>query len=152
MSEAAEDIHAKNREGVEGQVTQLPRRPTPTMDLDHAYARYQSGKGFGRADLFKFIIDEVKALQGRIGAVDEAAVAALDKRLSSLETVIGNALRQSAEPHFDAAKILAAGERLLGGVSDEDIAAMIDTETVEPKRKPGRPSNAEIAAREEARS
>ena len=93
-------------------------RPTP-MSLDQAYIRYQSGKGFGRGDLFRYIIDDIKELQGRIGNVDEAAVAALEKRILSLETVIGNALTR--KPADD-----------------------------EPKRKPGRPSNAEVAAREAA--
>lgn len=86
------------------------------MDLDQAYARYQSGKGFGRADLFRLLIDEVKELQRRIGAVDEAAVTALTARVAGLESIIWNAMQ--------APKI------------------------VEPKRKPGRPSNAEIATRE----
>jgi hypothetical protein len=62
------------------------------MGLRAAYERYKIGKGFGRADLFIAIIDEIEQLQARIGAVDEARVAELDARMSALERTIGNAL------------------------------------------------------------
>ncbi len=42
------------------------------------------------------LVEVIETLQDRIGAVDEAAVAALDHRVGSLETVIGNALRPAA--------------------------------------------------------
>ena len=72
----------------------LPER----MDLDTAYQRYRDGKGIGRSDLFRLIIDELKELNARIGSVDEKAVSGLGHRLTSLETTIGNALRLSAAP------------------------------------------------------
>lgn len=87
--------------------------------LETAYERYKNGKGIGRQDMFGLIIDELKALTARIGSVDEVAVASIEKRVGSLETVIGNALRQSGE-----------------------------NATPTPKRRPGRPSKAELAARE----
>lgn len=68
------------------------------MDLDTAYERYKTGRGFGRSDLFRMIIDELKELRARIGSVDEEAVAAIDQRVSGLETVIGRALQVEQPP------------------------------------------------------
>ena len=66
---------------------------TEPKTLREAYDAYKEGKrGMGRQDMFGWIVDAVEALQARIGAVDEAAVAALDKRLMGLEVGIGNAL------------------------------------------------------------
>lgn len=128
----AEDIHAKNREGVAGQVAQMPTRPPKIpFTLREMYDRYKDNKGIGRQDLFGCMVEEIEKLKARIGSVDEAAVAALDKRLSSLETVIGNALR----PHSY-------------GIDSDVEAPRTGVIAPEPKRKPGRPSNAEIAARE----
>lgn len=65
------------------------------LTLREAYDRYKANKGIGRADMIGLMIEAIEALQDRIGAVDEAAVAALTHRVTSLETVIGNALRLS---------------------------------------------------------
>lgn len=83
-----------------GTYTSVPGKVAPitkAMDLDAAYARYKAGKGFGRSDLFIVIIDEIKALKARIGAVDEAKVAELDGRMSALERTLGNAIAGTAE-------------------------------------------------------
>lgn len=68
--------------------------PEPTT-LDEAFERYKSGKGLQREGMFMFIIAALKELQARIGAVDEAAVHAIEERLSAMETTIGNALSRS---------------------------------------------------------
>lgn len=61
--------------------------------IDEAYERYKTGKGFGRQDLFAFMIKDMKELQQRIGSVDEERVQELAERLTALETTLGNALR-----------------------------------------------------------
>jgi hypothetical protein len=63
------------------------------LSLREAYDRYKGNKGLGRADMIGLQVEVIETLQDRIGAVDEAAVAALAKRIEALETVIGNALR-----------------------------------------------------------
>lgn len=73
--------------------------PSPApLTLRETYRLYKEGGrngAFGRQDMIGKLVDEIEALQGRIGAVDEAAVAELDNRVESLETVIGNALREA---------------------------------------------------------
>lgn len=139
-------IHTRNREGVAEQTAALPTRtPTIPLTLRETYERYKAGKGIGRQDLFGKMVDEIEALQKRIGSVDEAAVSALDKRLSSLETVIGNALRSRATTS-DSGQV-----PIQGWEPASEGPAATPEEWREPryeKRKPGRPSNAEIAARE----
>lgn len=137
----AEDIHAKNREGVAAQAVPAPTRPpTIPLTLRETYDRYKTGKGIGRQDLFGKMVDEIEALQKRIGSVDEAAVSELANRITGLESVIWNALK--AQP-MSAAEFSAAQQ-----VWDEKIGNDPDLAAATPKRKPGRPSNAEIAARE----
>jgi hypothetical protein len=63
--------------------------------LREAFERYKDGKSFGRQDMIGMLVDAIEALQARIGAVDEAAVAALNHRVGSMEETIGNALRRA---------------------------------------------------------
>ncbi len=116
---AQDDIRLKNRAGLAGtnvddtpadigsvvppsEVSPIASTPRVTsiakvMDIDAAYERYKSGKGFGRSDLFKVLIEEIKDLKRRIGGVDEARVSELDGRMSALERTIGNALTGAGE-------------------------------------------------------
>ena len=65
-------------------------RPEPKT-LREFYNLYNDGKLL-RKNMIGELVTAIEALQARIGAVDEAAVAALDKRLMGLEVGIGNAL------------------------------------------------------------
>ena len=81
-------------------------RPEPKT-LREFYNLYNDGKLL-RKNMIGELVTAIEALQARIGAVDEAAVAALDKRLMGLEIGIGNALtaamhvRQGVFPQPDA--------------------------------------------------
>ena len=81
------------------------------LNLREAYDRYKDNKGLGRADMIGLLVGVIETLQDRIGAVDEAAVAALEKRIEALETVIGNALRLTEEKRGPGrpAKVKEAG-------------------------------------------
>lgn len=114
-----DDIRFKNRTGLAGtkvddapaevgsvvppsEVSRIATTPrvasiAKAIDLDAAYERYKVGKGFGRSDLFKVLIDEIKELKARIGGVDEERVSELDGRMSALERTIGNALTGASE-------------------------------------------------------
>lgn len=70
--------------------------------LRDAYELYKQNKpSFGRQDMIGRMVTEIEALQARIGAVDEAAVASLDKRVTGIEVGIGNALTQAMRAQLD---------------------------------------------------
>lgn len=92
--------------------------------LDEAYEIYKAGRML-RKDLFRRLIDAIKDLQDRIGAVDEAAVNELRGRVGAMETTIGNALRRPIE----RAAFVDDGS---GGVVPQILPES-------EKRKPGRP-------------
>lgn len=114
-----DDIRFKNRAGLAGtkvddaptdvgsavppsEVSRIATTPrvasiAKAVDLDVAYERYKQGKGFGRSDLFKVMIDEIKDMKVRLGSVDEAKVGELEGRMSALERTIGNALTGASE-------------------------------------------------------
>lgn len=107
MATLAPDIRMKNRAGLIGtQPTSAPSLPpaapavtmATAIPLEVAYERYRIGKGFGRSDLFRVIIDEIQELKRRIGGVDEAAVQAIGDRVTAMERVIGNAMSAHIAP------------------------------------------------------
>lgn len=104
VADDIDNIRLKNRAGLAtpGVAVAAPDElvatvQTTTLDMRKAYERYKVGKGFGRADLFLVLIEHIEDLERRIGSVDEAAVAAIEGRVSALETGIGNALRAATE-------------------------------------------------------
>lgn len=109
MATSAPDIRMRNRAGLTG-TEPIPQAPSITLGratveamataipLETAYERYKAGKGFGRSDLFRVIIDEMQELKRRIGGVDEAAVQAIGDRVTAMERVIGNAMSARIEP------------------------------------------------------
>ena len=62
-------------------------------ELYEKFEKYKAGKYIGRQEMMGILLDEICELKRRIGAVDEAAVAALNERLAAHELVVGNALR-----------------------------------------------------------
>src|SRR3990167_10635680 len=96
-------------------------------NLDEAYEMYKASKML-RKDMFRHIIDAIKELQARIGAVDEAAVADVRNRVAAMELTIGNALVsvQSSEKHrpglSEQAWLEASGRKVEAG--DADVGAI----------------------------
>lgn len=88
-----------------------PAKPLTLREIYQIYKEGGRNAAFGRQDMIGHLVDAVEALQGRIGAVDEAAVASLDHRVASLETVIGNALMRAtpAVDHADCAVVAVSG-------------------------------------------
>ena len=132
-NDKAAEVRLRNRDVSFEAVSSIPpRQPKAPLTLDEAYARYKENRGVGRADLFALMITAIKEMQARIGNVDEAAVAVLDNRVSSMETTIGNALMRVNPVPSSPSMGLAAG-----ALKDRESP----TPSGEPitKRGPGRP-------------
>ena len=100
--------------------------------LRDAFALYKEGK-FLRKDMIGRMVDEIEALQKRIGSVDEAAVTALGHRMASVETTIGNALARTVVPRMTPAALPPR--------NGEGPAAS-DEPWSEPAKRRGRPPKA----------
>ena len=102
-------------------------RPEPKTPREF-YTLYNDGKLL-RKNMIGELVTAIEVLQARIGAVDEAAVAALDKRLMGLEVGIGNALTAAMHSQTETMR----GKYL------EASADMREELVVQPPKRRGRP-------------
>lgn len=104
------------------------------------YDLYLENKSFGRRDMIGALVDAVEALQKRIDRIDESAVAEMREDVDALNRVIRKAL---SEP-----KQIDVSTKATEALYAEKTAEVLGLrKNQKPKRKPGRPSKAEIAAR-----
>ena len=112
-------------------------RPEPKT-LREFYTLYNDGKLL-RKNMIGELVTAFEALQARIGAVDEAAVAALDKRLMGLEVGIGNALKAAMHGKY----LPASGDIPIAVTINHkrrDEVAKAGKRRGRPPRKPVEPS------------
>lgn len=73
------------------------------QELRDVFEKYKAGKHIGRQDMLGLLLEEICELKRRIGAVDEAAVTALNERLAAHELVVGNAIKAAGNGHSEPA-------------------------------------------------